>query len=143
MSSFNPDIHVPGQWRCAKCRFQLTQKNLNAADGTVTARDEAGDHCPNDGSPLWRVTWKQEYASLYDMAVPLFEKQGIVDRICAEEGATVMFTGDNPDFNGLPNSCVVVCGSFTGWIDKDVRADSVIEALRLAEGMKRQHEGQD
>jgi hypothetical protein len=25
----------------------------------VTARDEPGDKCPNDGSPMWRVTWRE------------------------------------------------------------------------------------
>jgi hypothetical protein len=36
------------------------QANLNANTGTVTARDEPGDKCPNCNSPLWRVTWKDE-----------------------------------------------------------------------------------
>lgn len=56
---FNPDIHVPGVWRCAKCTFVLVQSNLNMGDGSVTARDAPGDRCPNDGSPMWRVTWKE------------------------------------------------------------------------------------
>ncbi|MCE7797893.1 hypothetical protein LWE61_15185 [Sphingobium sufflavum] len=60
--NFDPHMHVPGVWRCAKCSFTLYQANLNAQDGTVTARDEAGDNCPNDGAPLWRVTWK-DYAT--------------------------------------------------------------------------------
>ena len=51
-------IHVPGVWRCAKCSFTLVQSNLNAGDGTVTPRDEPGDKCPNDGSPLWRVSYR-------------------------------------------------------------------------------------
>lgn len=52
-------VYVPGLWRCAKCEFQLIQANLNAGDGTVTARDQAGDKCPNCNSPLWRVTERQ------------------------------------------------------------------------------------
>lgn len=51
-------VHVPGVWRCAKCQFTLIQSNLNSWDGTVTARDEAGDKCPNDGAPLWRVSYR-------------------------------------------------------------------------------------
>ena len=58
-TSFDPALHVPGMWRCAKCQFVLVQSNLNAADGSVTPRDNAGDRCPNDGSPLWRVSWKE------------------------------------------------------------------------------------
>jgi len=49
-------VYVPGLWRCAKCEFQLTQMNLNANTGNVSARDEPGDKCPNCNSPLWRVT---------------------------------------------------------------------------------------
>ena len=52
---------VPGVFRCAKCGFQLIQSNLNATDGMITARDAPGDKCPNDGSPMWRVSWR-EYA---------------------------------------------------------------------------------
>lgn len=58
--SFDPRIHVPGVWRCAKCQFRLIQSNLNAGDGSVTARDEAGEACPNCAVPLWRVTWREE-----------------------------------------------------------------------------------
>ena len=58
-------IYVPGAWRCAKCEFRLIQSNLNALDGTVTARDEPGDRCPNDGSPLWRVTYRDDVADAY------------------------------------------------------------------------------
>lgn len=58
-------VYVPGTWCCAKCGFVLLQSNLNMADGTVTARDEPGTKCPNDGSPMWRRSW-QAYAT--DMA---------------------------------------------------------------------------
>lgn len=56
----NGDIYVPGTWCCAKCKFTLQQMNMNANTGTVTARDQPGDKCPNCDSPLWRVTWKQQ-----------------------------------------------------------------------------------
>lgn len=54
------DVYVPGAWRCPKCAFTLHQANLNASDGSVTARDEPGDKCPNCNKPLWRVTWKEQ-----------------------------------------------------------------------------------
>ena len=58
----DPDIeglvYVPGVWRCAKCNFTLIQSNLNVQDGSVTARDNPGDKCPNCESPLWRVSYK-------------------------------------------------------------------------------------
>lgn len=66
--SFDAAIHVPGLWRCAKCNFVLIQSNLNAADGSVTARDEAGDRCPNDNKPLWRVSWKEHATEMAQRA---------------------------------------------------------------------------
>jgi len=60
----NQDLYVPGLWRCAKCGFHLVQANLNARDGSVTHRDAPGDKCPNDGAPLWRVTWKEQAQEL-------------------------------------------------------------------------------
>lgn len=53
-------VYVPGFWRCPKCVFTLVQSNLNSRDGTVTARDQPGDKCPNCNSPLWRVTEREE-----------------------------------------------------------------------------------
>lgn len=61
-------IFVPGTWCCQKCKFTLVQSNLNAIDGSVTARDEPGDKCPNCNGPLWRVTWKQEASEMMDRA---------------------------------------------------------------------------
>lgn len=68
--SLPPDhlIYVPGTWYCPKCQFTLVQSNLNAADGTVTARDEPGDKCPNCSSPLWRVSWRQQAKEMGDRA---------------------------------------------------------------------------
>ena len=66
-------VYVPGQWRCAKCKFTLIQANLNANDGTVTARDQPGDKCPNCDSPLWRVTERDAGNEMIDRAEEAFE----------------------------------------------------------------------
>lgn len=58
------NVHVPGMWRCAKCQFVLVQSNLNATDGTITARDTPGDKCPNCNVPLWRLTWREHAAEM-------------------------------------------------------------------------------
>ncbi|WP_257164641.1 hypothetical protein [Bradyrhizobium sp. SRS-191] len=58
------DVYVPGAWRCPKCNFGLQQATLNAADGSVSSRDTAGDTCPNCAKPLWRVTWKEQAEAL-------------------------------------------------------------------------------
>lgn len=60
--------YAPGRWKCAKCDFTLQQANLNAATGSVTARDQAGDKCPNCASPLWRISWKAEAEENMEMA---------------------------------------------------------------------------
>lgn len=60
--------YVPGVWRCAKCEFQLIQSSLNMAAGTVTARDEPGEPCPNCKTPLWRVSWKDYATDAYATA---------------------------------------------------------------------------
>ena len=66
-------VYVPGQWRCAKCKFTLIQANLNANGGTVTARDQPGDKCPNCDSPLWRVTERDAGNEMIDRAEEAFE----------------------------------------------------------------------
>lgn len=72
-------VYAPGQWRCPKCEFTLMQSNLNALDGTVTARDEAGDKCPNCNSPLWRVSWKDEAIEARSHVIRIFdEKQALL-----------------------------------------------------------------
>lgn len=48
------------------------------------------------------------------------------------EGDAVTFCSPNQDFNGLPNECVVVSASWTGWTDREFRADTREECLRLA-----------
>lgn len=58
----------PGSWRCPKCQYRLFQSTLNALDGTITERDTPGEKCPNDGSPLWRVTEAEHAAEMVEMA---------------------------------------------------------------------------
>lgn len=69
------DKYVPGTWRCAKCNFFLNQRNLNANDGSVTARDQPGEPCPNCNVPLWRVTWKEEALLLSDRLEEMVTQQ--------------------------------------------------------------------
>lgn len=137
MTGFNPDIHMPGVWRCAKCSFQLHSMTMNMAQGTIGAKDEPGEKCPNDGSPMWRVTWKEAYNTLYDENAEWIVAKRIIDRLIEEEGATVSLVGPNPDFNGMPDNCVFVSAWFTDHKDQDFRADTVLDCLRLAEEAKR------
>jgi cell division protein FtsB len=61
-------VYMPGQWRCPKCEFQLTQSNLNAQDGSITARDDPGDKCPNCSSPLWRVSYREAFKDMMQIS---------------------------------------------------------------------------
>jgi uncharacterized Zn finger protein (UPF0148 family) len=67
-------VYVPGSWHCPKCKFTLLQSNLNAQDGTVTARDTPGDKCPNCNSPLWRCSWKNDAFEMQERAVEQMER---------------------------------------------------------------------
>lgn len=67
-------VYVPGSWHCPKCKFTLLQSNLNAHDGTVTARDTPGDKCPNCSGPLWRCTWKNDACEMQERAVEQMER---------------------------------------------------------------------
>lgn len=60
--------YVPGEFRCPKCGFCLSQFKLSATTGAIGDRDEPGERCPNDGSPLWRVTWKERATDHYERA---------------------------------------------------------------------------
>jgi len=60
-------VFVPGMLKCAKCGFVLISANLNAQDGTVTARDTT-EHCPNDGAPMWRVSERESGNDMADRA---------------------------------------------------------------------------
>lgn len=63
------DKFVPGEFKCKKCGFALSQFNMRAFDGAVGERDDPGEKCPNDGSPLWRVTWKERANEHFERAV--------------------------------------------------------------------------
>lgn len=62
-------LYVPGEFRCKKCGFTLSQFTLDAHSGEVGSRDQPGEKCPNDGSPLWRVTWQERTTEHYERAV--------------------------------------------------------------------------
>lgn len=86
-------VYVPGVWRCAKCDFRLIQSNLNASDGTVTARDTPGDKCPNCASPLWRVTERQERIEAMELAETGFIRAGKAEDALADLADTADAVG--------------------------------------------------
>lgn len=54
-------VYVPGQWRCAKCKFVLHKMVLCANTGAVGLKgDTKTEPCPNGCGPLWPTTWKED-----------------------------------------------------------------------------------
>lgn len=52
-------LYRPGALRCAKCGFRLISSVLNVRSGTVSPK-ETTQRCPNDGAPMWRVSWEED-----------------------------------------------------------------------------------
>ena len=51
----------PPVWICDVCHFEVTKMLLRASDGAVGPdRREVQDICPNDGTSLRRLTWKED-----------------------------------------------------------------------------------
>ncbi len=53
-------IYAPGEWKCEQCGFNLIKKALYVQTGQIGMdREEDLEGCPNDGSWMKRVTWKE------------------------------------------------------------------------------------
>ncbi len=118
-------LYVPGQWRCPKCNFVLYQRTLHAADGTVSARDEPGEPCPNCKTPLWRVSWKEQAAELEERCIEQIEERRKV-----EEENTRLRKVISAVCDALPNGafCAPACSvEFMEQVPGEVR--SVIAGL--------------
>lgn len=73
------DIYVPGRWRCLKCQFQLSSATLFVASGEIgCTRDQVmrmdGECCPNDGTAMVRVTWREDSDHNRQWGVDLMEE---------------------------------------------------------------------
>lgn len=90
------EVYVPGQWRCPKCNFRLAQAVMRASDGAVGLRDDPGERCPNDGSPLWRVTEREAGNELAERAQEYFERANAAEAKLAVYEAPV---GDGTPFD--------------------------------------------
>lgn len=85
--------HVPGLTKCDKCGFSLLSNNLHAETGDVSARDEPSI-CPNDGTPMRRVTEREagnELLDRWNREMPMWHDAGSVavseiERLTAEHG---------------------------------------------------------
>ena len=68
-------VYVPGQWRCAKCKFSLQRMTINPTAGKigVSERDKnEPEKCPNGCGPLWRTTERQAASEAIDSNMQAF-----------------------------------------------------------------------
>lgn len=55
-------VYVPGQWRCAKCKFVLYRRTIDMAAGRIGVSETDRNRpevCPNECGPLWRVSERE------------------------------------------------------------------------------------
>lgn len=131
---------VPGRWRCPKCKFELSVQSLNMGDGTVTASDKPGELCPNDGSPMWRVSYREAYEELCETAnSERFAAICILERLVEDEGASLTFFCENPEGSGPDNHAVEVNDDWTGYADRRFCGRTRFDALCQAEDARLHH----
>jgi hypothetical protein len=130
----NLDNCVPGRWRCPKCKFELTSMNLNMGAGTVTMKDSPGVKCLNDGTPMWRVSYRDAYNELAELAnSERFASICVIERLVEDEGAAVTICCPNPEGSGPDNHAVEVCDDWTEYEDRRFMGQTLFAALCAAE----------
>lgn len=70
------DIYVPGEWKCLKCDFVLSRTTLNVTTGEAgVSRADIfeGEPCPNDGTPMVKVTWRERASDHYEWGRKLMD----------------------------------------------------------------------
>jgi hypothetical protein len=74
--------YMPGHFRCPKCDFQWSIQTINVARGEIgtTEGNRQTPDCPNDGTRMVRVTYKEQLEAYADR---LKEELDNVDRLKA------------------------------------------------------------
>lgn len=133
-------VYVPGHWCCAKCSFYLVQSNLNAFDGSISARDKPGEKCPNCDVPLWRVTERQAGDQVAERCGDAIkEAVEARERIRALEGALRSLRGLVKE-GGVPRYTVIPGAALNSVIEEVVdpvlRARTILSPATDTEGEK-------
>jgi len=77
--------HVPGDWACPTCHFELHKRRLHAADGSVSVNDQdEAELCPNDGATLRRVTWLEHVDKMMRSIDEWVDRARAIDKRQAE-----------------------------------------------------------
>lgn len=59
-AQIDDSIYVPGEWHCPMCSFRLHSRVLYAQTGDVGVNRKQAEPCPNDGTEMQPLTWKQD-----------------------------------------------------------------------------------
>lgn len=76
-----PDLYrlafMPGCFRCPKCNFQLSKQTMNFASGQIgtTESNRESEPCPNDGTAMVHVTYKEALEGYADRLKEEFERR--------------------------------------------------------------------
>lgn len=81
LAEANEAVYVPGSWKCPQCPFGQVNSYLHLQSGTIGPNTDAVPLCPNDGSLMKRVTWKEYFA---DTNKRLGEELDLVDSLKAK-----------------------------------------------------------
>ena len=75
MDDIDALLYMPASFVCPECGFRLEKRTLIAQTGQVGIKKggEEPDLCPNDGSVMRRVTWKEAYEDSSDSGNELME----------------------------------------------------------------------
>lgn len=69
------DAQMPGAWRCPKCNFTLQKSVLHVADGGISANTEPFNNvCPNDGTLMKPLTWREANKEFHTQHIADVEK---------------------------------------------------------------------
>ncbi len=59
-----PDLYrlafMPGAFRCPTCGFQWSKQTISPGGIGTTEADRESDPCPNDGTPMVHVTYREQ-----------------------------------------------------------------------------------
>ena len=75
-----PDLYelafMPGQFRCQKCGFQWSIQTIDVAAGRIgtTEENRQTPDCPNDGTRMVNVTYREQLEAYADRLKEEFDK---------------------------------------------------------------------
>lgn len=91
-------VYVPGQWRCAKCKFGLYRRTIDMAAGRIGISEDDRNRpelCPNGCGPLWRVSEREVGNELCDRIADLQKRVSLpgTTPVCTRCRESALFPG--------------------------------------------------